>query len=94
MEGNFLERAARSVNGSADETTDSSQRVDTATFESHATARVNLPKAPKMNPGPFPSHWEASIGGRGRVILGLSTTDRMRRSAIVVTVSGRRAAPP
>jgi len=21
---------------------------------------VNLPKAPKMNPGPFPSHWEAT----------------------------------
>jgi hypothetical protein len=33
MDGNFLERAARSVNGSADETTDSSQRVDMATFE-------------------------------------------------------------
>ena len=36
MDGNFLERAARSVTGSAEETTDSSQRVDMATFDRDA----------------------------------------------------------
>ena len=40
MDGNFLERAARSVNGSADETTDSSQRVDMATFERWLRYRI------------------------------------------------------
>ena len=40
MEGNSLERAACSVNGSADETTDSSQRVETVTFEERAPHRI------------------------------------------------------
>ena len=40
MDGNFLERAARSVTGSAEETTDSSQRVDMATFERWLRYRI------------------------------------------------------